>query len=65
MRIVHKNVSVQLLLEEFFRRLKDGHPEADITLDITEMPELERPPRCRRLLVINKKQTKNKYINNK
>ena len=35
---------------EFFRRLKDGHPDADITLDITEMPELETPSRCRRLL---------------
>ena len=57
MSIVHKNASVQLLEEvkEFFRRLKDGHPEADITLDITEMPELETPPRCRRLLVINLK----------
>ena len=53
---MHKNASVQLLeeIKEFYRRLKDGHPEADITLDITEMTELETPPRCRWLLVINK-----------
>ena len=55
MSIVYKNASVQLLEEvkEFFRRLKDG--QADIKLDITEMPELETPPRCRWRLVINKK----------